>query len=534
MNVILLMSGGVGNRFGANIPKQYVLLEGKPVIEYVLEACLNSKKVDKIVVVMNKQYTDISKLLNDDKIEITDNGDSRYDSLKNGLEYINNNLECDNILIADAVAPFIYPELIDDYFEKLDDYDIVLTGQKITGALCDFEGTKYDREEFFMAQAPEAFKFKMLYHNVDYNTKYQAISALMPADSKRYVNFNFKNNLKLTYNFELQYASFLLNYERLKNEKHFDNVSSSSFFITKGLSDYLLRIRFEETTDWLNDIFIYYKELINRYGIFNKLVLNQSSSNGLVMLITTSNEEEFVLKMIPKFIERYETEKNAYKVFSDSWMCELLDFDDKNRALFLRKLNPISGKLFDDNIKLTEFFNKVFANPVEYDDIKDLNFVKIIDNLNQKKKDIKKLPYLQKEVGKVLNNAIKYYKEIFEGKPLQLIHGDLRLENLLKDGNDYKAIDPIGYVAPLVMEPARFIISDVFSNIGYSPLDRLEILLHYFNKWFDYDELVYGLYIFFVMITYNSVYEYKTPEVTQKNLEVINVIEKEIISKINK
>ena len=185
MNVFLLMSGGVGNRFGANMPKQYVNLDNRPVIEYVLEAAIASKKADRIVVVMDKQYANISKLLKNKKISITNNGSDRYSSLKNGLDYIEKHFDCENVLIADAVAPFIYPELIDDYFNKMDEYDIVLTGQKITGALCDFKGTKYDREEFFMAQAPEAFKFKMLVDNIDYSTKYQAISSLMPKTAKR-------------------------------------------------------------------------------------------------------------------------------------------------------------------------------------------------------------------------------------------------------------------------------------------------------------------------------------------------------------
>ena len=130
MNVFLLMSGGVGNRFGANIPKQYVKLCGKPVIEYVLQAAIESKKTDKIVVVMDKRYANISELLNNEKIVITSNGDDRYGSLKNGLKCIKDSFDCENVIIADAVAPFIYPELIDDYFNKLEDYDIILTGQK--------------------------------------------------------------------------------------------------------------------------------------------------------------------------------------------------------------------------------------------------------------------------------------------------------------------------------------------------------------------------------------------------------------------
>ena len=210
MNVFLLLSGGVGSRFGASIPKQYVNLNGKPIIEYVLASALNSNLTDKIVVVMDKNFIDITPLLMNDKVLITNNGNDRYSSLKNGLEFIKENLKCERIIVADAVAPFITPELIDDYFVKLDEYDMVITGQKITGNLQDFEGNRYDREEYFMGQAPESYKFDMLYNNVLYDTKYQAIPSLMPKDAKRYVNFDFKDNLKLTYQHELEYAEFLL------------------------------------------------------------------------------------------------------------------------------------------------------------------------------------------------------------------------------------------------------------------------------------------------------------------------------------
>ena len=49
MNIIIIMSGGVGNRFGANIPKQYCKLNGRPVIDYVIDAAKGSKVADKVI-----------------------------------------------------------------------------------------------------------------------------------------------------------------------------------------------------------------------------------------------------------------------------------------------------------------------------------------------------------------------------------------------------------------------------------------------------------------------------------------------------
>ena len=58
-------------------------------------------------------------------------GAERYDSLQNGLNYIERHYDCQKLCILDAVAPFVYPELIDDYFERLDAADAVITCQKI-------------------------------------------------------------------------------------------------------------------------------------------------------------------------------------------------------------------------------------------------------------------------------------------------------------------------------------------------------------------------------------------------------------------
>ena len=52
-NITIIMSGGVGNRFGADRPKQYTMLNGRCVIDYVIDAAKASKLTDKVVVVMD-------------------------------------------------------------------------------------------------------------------------------------------------------------------------------------------------------------------------------------------------------------------------------------------------------------------------------------------------------------------------------------------------------------------------------------------------------------------------------------------------
>lgn len=526
MNIVMIMAGGVGKRFGANLPKQYLKINDKPVIDYVIEAVNRSKLTDKIVVVMNKEYIEYSDYLKNGKYDIAQNGKERYDSIKNGFDYINEHYNCEKVVIVDAVAPMLYPELIDDYFLKLDDYDAVITAQKITGALGNYDFDPLDREKYYMTQSPEGFKFNLIYNALDVNFPSQELAWQLPVDSKKYLNFNFKNNIKLTYNFELEYVNHLLNYVS-KQPCNFTNIKDKSFFVTKGLSEYLLRIYPQLTEKWLDDVYLYYKLLITKYGNFKNITVNQSSRYGLVMLITDSYNKEHIIKIIPEFLNRYNSEKNAYMQLSPTFMCPLNEYDDDNNAMILKYLNPGSPADFNDNIALTNFFNKVFTNAKKYDsELEQYHFPNFKEQLVDKLKHCDSVPFLKDETYNCLVKAVKYYDEYFHDYPLYLIHGDLRKDNIIKHDNEYYAIDPIGYVAPLVFETARFIINDIDDCKNFDPNERLDMLVNYFSKWFDKKDIYMAVYIFTTFITYNSTFENTNDAQTKNYIKIMDSIAK--------
>lgn len=213
MNISLILSGGVGKRFGSVIPKQYCLINNKPVIDYVLEACIESKNTDKIVVVCDPDYVEYSNILRTNKeIDIVPNGKERYDSLNNGLQFIKQNYKCKNICIFDAVAPLVYPDLIDEYFDKLNENDCVITCQKITGELGNYDYDILLRDKFYITQSPESFRFDLLIKYFDKTFYSSELANQLPKNTKRYLNFEFKQNLKITYEFELEYIGYMLNY----------------------------------------------------------------------------------------------------------------------------------------------------------------------------------------------------------------------------------------------------------------------------------------------------------------------------------
>lgn len=292
MNIAMIMSGGVGKRFGTLLPKQYTLIHGRPVIDYVIDACREAKAVDKIVVVCDPQCVQFSAELSAGDIEIAPNGSERCYSLQNGLEFIQEHYNCDNVCILDAVAPFVYPELIDEYFARLTEYDCVITCQKITGELGNYDYAILDRNNYYISQSPEAFRFSLLMRYFDPEFPSSELANQLPADTKRYLNFEFKNNLKITYDFELKYAEHMIAYFRERYRRSV-KVYEKEVFITEGLQAYLLRTQPKETNEWLMHVAENYPRLAEKWEI-TSFIANQTSRYGLVLLAEKREITSFI------------------------------------------------------------------------------------------------------------------------------------------------------------------------------------------------------------------------------------------------
>lgn len=213
MNIVTILASGVGSRFGSNVPKQFHKINGKMVIEYVVDAILEAKTVDKVLIVTNveanKSY--LTNLAGNDRVDFANGGDTRNYSLVNALEYINKNYDCDKVIVCDAVRPMITGELIDKYFAFLDENSAVVTAQAITDSLGCYDIQKVYRDRYYLMQSPEGFDFKLLYDNFDPESKLTEVTQQLPEDSKIKLYFDFNNNFKLTYPADLKYLEALIN-----------------------------------------------------------------------------------------------------------------------------------------------------------------------------------------------------------------------------------------------------------------------------------------------------------------------------------
>ena len=59
-NIAVVLSGGVGSRFGGTLPKQFTKLAGRAVIEYTIDAFNNASEIDEVVIVSQPDYIDLT------------------------------------------------------------------------------------------------------------------------------------------------------------------------------------------------------------------------------------------------------------------------------------------------------------------------------------------------------------------------------------------------------------------------------------------------------------------------------------------
>lgn len=183
MNILLLMMGGSGTRFGADRPKQYTMLDGKPIFAYILEAYQKLPDIDRTVIVTNGAWVDfveewVDRMPRKEIICVTVGGASRSESVLNGLKAASAFAsDDDNVLIHDATHPYVDVEGTRKIVEALKEY-----GGATLGA-CQYD-TCYQmdenqviekvipRQKLVSGASPEAFHFGDIFRI--YSTSTQA------------------------------------------------------------------------------------------------------------------------------------------------------------------------------------------------------------------------------------------------------------------------------------------------------------------------------------------------------------------------
>lgn len=208
MNVGIVLAGGVGRRFGSDVPKQYQVINGKEVISYSINALKDSGVIDAVIVTAQRSF--LEGLAEKYEVIPVLGGDTRNESLSNALRYVNDNFSCDNVIILEAARPMVTPKIVAQYISELGENDAVITGQKIVASLGCYHAHTVNRDDYYLIEAPEAFQFGLLYKNFDRNSKITATNQQLPATAKTKIVFDFTDNLKITYFADLKHCELLM------------------------------------------------------------------------------------------------------------------------------------------------------------------------------------------------------------------------------------------------------------------------------------------------------------------------------------
>lgn len=178
MNTAIILAGGVGSRMGLDCPKQFLMVQDKPVISYCFDIFQNHGEIDNIVVVVSEQWQPfveehaakygVSKIRG-----YAPAGETRQHSIYNGLKCIAKNCPgTDIVIIHDAARPLVSDEIISECLKGAEEYDGAMPVISVKDTVYQSAdgktiGCLLKRSELFAGQAPESFKFEKYYriHN---------------------------------------------------------------------------------------------------------------------------------------------------------------------------------------------------------------------------------------------------------------------------------------------------------------------------------------------------------------------------------
>ena len=174
---IIIVAGGKGIRTGWDLPKQFLLLDGKPVLMHTIQAFYNYDISINIILVLPEDYNEYwSKLCSDFKFniphQIVSGGNTRFLSVRRGLEKVERGAL---VGVHDGVRPLIKKELIAKIYEtaalKKAAYPVVSLIDSIRELDSEQESHAVDRTKYRLVQTPQVFWSDIL---IDaYNQEYR-------------------------------------------------------------------------------------------------------------------------------------------------------------------------------------------------------------------------------------------------------------------------------------------------------------------------------------------------------------------------
>lgn len=166
----IILAAGQGKRMNSSVQKQFLVLQGKPLLYYSLECFQKSEEIDDIILVTGKECIDFCKqeiieLYGFTKVSaVVPGGKERYDSVYEGLCACKNT---DYVFIHDGARPFVTEEILKSTKEAVLKFHACVVGMpsKDTVKIADENGMVQEtpkRNRVWSIQTPQAFAYDLI------------------------------------------------------------------------------------------------------------------------------------------------------------------------------------------------------------------------------------------------------------------------------------------------------------------------------------------------------------------------------------
>jgi 2-C-methyl-D-erythritol 4-phosphate cytidylyltransferase len=219
-NFAIIVAGGSGTRMQTAFPKQFLLLNGLPIMMHTLNAFYKAKAQPKLILVLHPDYHNLwlelcAKYQFTLPYKLVNGGETRFHSVKNGLSVIDDNNAV--IAIHDAVRPLTSSNIIDHSFTYAADHGNAITAVKSRDSVRQMQGghtVSLLRDHIYLIQTPQTFRFDVLKkaYEQSYDSKFtDDASVVENLGEKIYLIDGNYENIKITFPEDIAIAEAILN-----------------------------------------------------------------------------------------------------------------------------------------------------------------------------------------------------------------------------------------------------------------------------------------------------------------------------------
>lgn len=216
---VIIVAGGSGKRMGGEVPKQFLLVAGKPILMHTVEAFKRTSNDFKFILVLPEEHFSTWNALCNEynfsvPMQMVAGGKERFFSVKNALDYVPNDAL---VAVHDGVRPFVSKDTINEAFEVAEKNGSavpVIDEVDSLRRVSDGASQAINRAEYKRVQTPQVFQSTILKkaYNQEFSSFFTDDASVVESISEK-ITLTSGNveNIKLTTPHELLLAEALVN-----------------------------------------------------------------------------------------------------------------------------------------------------------------------------------------------------------------------------------------------------------------------------------------------------------------------------------